>query len=173
MADDLDLDLDLSGRRRDDPTPGYALRLRGVTRLCAALLGVAGVCAVLSWVLTRPGTWRPIPHLPPLVPLLASLLAAVLILLTSRVRASILRPAFPRSPELKPQPEGVLAAYAKAAAASFAILEVAALLGLAVSLLSGAASYGIVLCVAAALGMLTRWPRAAEVDRLLQGRAKP
>jgi hypothetical protein len=173
VADDLDLDLDLTGRRRDDPTPGYALRLRGVARLCAALLATAGVCAILSWTLTRPGSWRPIPNLPPLVPLTASLLAAVLILLTSRVRASILRPAFPRSPELKAKPETVLAAYAKAAAASFALLEVAALLGLTVSLLSGAASYGIVLCVAAALGMLTRWPRAAEVDRLLRGRAKP
>jgi hypothetical protein len=170
LADDLDLDLDhdldLTGRRRDDPTPGYALRLRGVTRLCAALLAVAGVCAMLSWTLTRPGSW-------PIVPLTASLLAAVLILLTSRLRTSILRPAFPRAPELKPQPDTVLAAYAKGAAASFAILAVAAFLGLAVSLLSGAASYGIVLCAAAALGMLTRWPRAAEVDRLLQGRAKP
>lgn len=173
MADDLDLDLDLSGRRRDDPTPGYALRLRGVTRLCAALLGVAGVCAVLSWVLTRPGTWRPIPHLPPLVPLMASVLAAVLILLISRVRSSILRPAFPRSPELKVQPGTVLAAYARAAAASFALLEGAALLGLAVALLSGSASYGIVICAAAAFGMLASWPGAAEVDRLIQGRAKP
>ena len=144
-----------------------------MTRLCAALLGVAGVCAVLSWVLTRPGTWRPIPHLPPLVPLLASVLAAVLILLISRVRASILRPAFPRSPELEARPEAVLAAYARATAASFALLEGAALLGLAVALLSGVASYGIVLCAAAIFGMLTGWPRAAEVDRLLRRRAKP
>jgi hypothetical protein len=173
LADDVDLDLDLSGRRRDDPTPGYALRLRGVTRLCAALLAVAGLCAVLSWFLTRPGIWRPIPHLPPLVPLLASLLATVLILLLSRVRSSILRPAFPRSPALAARPEVVLAAYAKAVAASFALLEGAALLGLAVALLSGVASYGIVLCLAAAFGMLTLWPRAAEVDRLLRGRAKP
>lgn len=176
MADDLDLDLDhdldLTGRRRDDPIPGYALRLRGVARLCAALLAGAGVFAILSWVLTRPGTWRPIPHLP-LVPLLASVLAAVLILLISRVRSSILRPAIPRSPELKAQPEAVLAAYARAAAAIFALLEGAALLGLAVALLSGSASYGIVICAAAAFGMLASWPRAAEVDRLLQGRAKP
>lgn len=174
MADAADdFDLDLTGRRRDDPTPGYALRLRGVSRLCAALLSVAGVCAVLSWTLTRPGIWRPIPGLPPLVPLLASLLATVLILLTSRVRSSILRPAFPRSPELKAQPETVLAAYAKATAANFALLEGAAFLGLAVALLSGTASYGIILCLAAAFAMLTLWPRAAEVDRLLRRRAKP
>jgi len=67
----------------------------------------------------------------------------------------------------------VLAAYAKATAANFAVLEGAAFLGLAVALLTGTASYGIILCLAAAFGMLTLWPRAAEVDRLLQGRAKP
>ena len=44
---------------------------------------------------------------------------------------------------------------------------------LVVSLLTGSAFYGIVLCAASACGMLTRWPRAAEVDRLLRGRAKP
>ena len=67
----------------------------------------------------------------------------------------------------------MLAAYGRAARISFAILEVAALLGLAVSLLTGSAFYGIVLCAASVFGMLTRWPRAAEVDRLLRGRAKP
>jgi hypothetical protein len=167
------LDLDLTGRRRDDPVPGYALRLRPVRRLCAALAGAVVVLALLSWLLTRATGGRPVPGLPPAVPLALSLLAAVLILLSSRVRSSLLRPAFPRSAELLPSPDAVLAAYARAARAGFAILAVAALLGLAVSLLSGAASYGIVLCAASGIGMLTRWPRAAEVDRLLQRRARP
>ncbi len=49
-----DFDLDLTGRRRDDPTPGYALRLRGVSRLCARTLAATVVLlAVLSWTLTR------------------------------------------------------------------------------------------------------------------------
>ena len=102
-----------------------------------------------------------------------SLLAAMLILLSSRFRSTVLRRAFPRSAELQPKPETVLAAYGRATLISFAILEVAALVGLGVSLTTGPALYGIVLCVASAFGMLTRWPRAAEVDRLLRGRAKP
>jgi len=168
-----DFDLDLTGRRKDDPVPGYALRLRPVARLCTALAGTVAVFALLSWVLTRQAGGRPVPGLPPAVPLALSLLAAMMILLSSRSRSSILRRAFPRSAELPPSPEAVLAAYGRAARVSFGVLEVAALLGLVVSLLTGSAFYGIVLCAASACGMLTRWPRAAEVDRLLRGRAKP
>lgn len=167
------MDLDLSGRRRDDPTPEYARRLQPVTRICAALAASVALLAVLSWFLTRPPGELPIPGLPPSVPLGLALLAAVLILLSSHLRSSILRRAFPRSAALQPSPDAVLAAYGRAALASFAILEVAALLGLVVSLTSGSAYYGIMLCVAGAFGMLTRWPRASEVDRLLRGRVSP
>ncbi len=166
------MDLDLTGRRRDDPTPEYARRLRAVTRICAALGGSVVLLAALSWATTR-GLKRPIPGLPPAVPLALALLAAVLILLSSRLRASILRRAFPRSAALEANPDTVLAAYGRAALAAFAILEVAALLGLLVSLTSGSAYFGIVLCVASLFGMLTRWPRASEVDRLLRGRVRP
>jgi len=167
------MDLDLTGRRRDDPTPEYARRLRSVTRICAALASSVGLFAVLSWILTRGSGGRPISGLPPAVPLGLALLAAVLILLSSRLRSSILRRAFPRSAALPASLDAVLAAYGRAALAGFAILEIAALLGLGISLTSGSAYYGIVLCVASAFGMLTRWPRASEVDRLLRGRVSP
>lgn len=164
----LDADLDLTGRRRDDPVPEYTRRLRPLTRLCAALavtvLLFAGLGAFLA---------RPLPGLPPIVPLSLSLLAAILILLSSRFRSSLLRRAFPRSAALAVDSAAVLAAYSRATLASFAILEVAALLGLMVSLTSGTALYGIILCAASAFGMLTRWPRASEVDRLVRGRAMP
>jgi hypothetical protein len=167
------MDLDLTGRRRDDPTPEYARRLRAVTRVCATLAGSVVLFAILSWILTRESGGRLIPGLPPVVPLALSLLAAVLILLSSRVRSSILRRAFPRSAALEANPETVLAAYGRAALTSFAILEVAALLGLVISLILGSALYGMIICVASLFGMLTRWPRASEVDRLLRGRVRP
>ena len=167
------MDLDLTGRRRDDPTPEYARRLRPVARICAALAGSVALFAVLSWFLTREAGGRPVPGLPPAVPLGLAVLAAVLILLSSRFRSSILRRAFPRSAAPQPDPDAVLSAYRRAALASFVILEVAALLGLVVSLTSGSAYYGVVLCVAGAFGMLARWPRASEVDRLLRGRVRP
>src|SRR4051812_49973451 len=98
-----DVDLDLTGRRRDDPTPEYARRLRPVTRICAALAGSVALFAVLSWFLTREAGGHPVPGLPPSVPLGLALLAAVLILLSSRLRSSILRRGLP--PPAGPGPE--------------------------------------------------------------------
>jgi hypothetical protein len=57
--------------------------------------------------------------------------------------------------------------------ASFLILEVAALVGLLLTLTSGAATYGIILCGVVLFGMFIRWPRATEVDRLIRGRLAP
>ncbi|HKI02684.1 MAG TPA: hypothetical protein VKK31_11960 [Thermoanaerobaculia bacterium] len=166
------MDLDLSGRLRDDPVPGYVRRLRPLARLCGALALSVVAFAVLIWVLVRQGIGV-VPGLPAAVPLSLSLLAAMLILLSSRFRSSILRKAFPRSAALGIDPEAVIAAYQRATRTSFVVLEAAALVGLFVALTSGSAGYGIVLCIASLFGMLTRWPRASEVDRLVRGRAAP
>lgn len=165
------MDLDLSGKRRDDPVPGYARRLRPLRRICAAMAGAVALFAVLSWLLVSQAGGA-VPGAPPALPLTLSLLAAMLILLSSRFRWSILRRAFPRSPALPVDPEAVLAAYGRATLISFAILETAALLGLLVALTSGSATYGVVLCLVSSFGMLSRWPRATEVDRIVRGRLR-
>lgn len=166
----VDLDLDLSGRRRDDPVPGYAERLRPAVRICAFQLGTVVLFALICVGLMRRG--ESLPRLPPVVPLILSLLGALLILLSSRVRSSTVRRAIPRSAALPVNPDAVLAAYKRGTLLSFAILEFAALLGIGVTVTSGAMAYGIILCIVSAFAMLTRWPRAAEVDRLIRGRAK-
>lgn len=166
------VDLDLTGRRRDDPVPGYSQRLRSVRRICAVLLGAVVLIAILSWVMTRqPGDGML--GLPRAVPLSLSFLAAILILLSSRFRSSILRRAFPRSAALEVNPETVLAAYQRATLLSFAILAAAAVPSFLVALVTGLPVFGIVLCAATGIAMLTRWPRGTEVDRLVRGRAKP
>lgn len=165
------MDLDLSGRRRDDPVPEYARRLRPLRHICAALTGTVALCALLSWWLVRQAGGA-VPGAPRALPLSLSFLAAVLILLSSRLRWSILRRAFPRSPALPTDPEAMLAAYRRATLISFAILETAALVGLLVALTSGSATYGTVLCLVSSFGMLTRWPRATEVDLLVRGRLR-
>src|SRR3954449_902204 len=124
----MDVDLDLSGRRRDDPTPEYARRLRPVTRISAALAGSVVLLAILSWFLTRGSGGRPVPGLPPAVPIGLAFLAAVLILLSSRLSSSILRRAFPRSAVLQPDPEAVLAAYGPGGLARFSIPGIGAAL---------------------------------------------
>src|SRR4051794_3270858 len=105
----MDVDLDLSGRRRDDPTPEYARRLRPVTRICAALAGSVVLLAILSWILTRGSGGRPVPGLPPAVPIGLAFLAAVLILLSSRLSSSFLRRALPPPAGLLTGPGGRLA----------------------------------------------------------------
>lgn len=169
----MDLDLDLSGRRRDDPVPRYAERLRPAVRICAFQLGTVVLFGLICWGLTRKGGGVMARGLPPAVPLTLSLLAALLILLSSRVRSSMVRRAIPRSAALPIQPDAVLAAYKRGTLLSFAILEFAALLGIGVTVTSGALAYGLVLCLVSAFAMLTRWPRASEVDRLIRGRAAP
>jgi hypothetical protein len=166
----VDLDLDLSGKRRDDPVPRYAERLRPAVRICSFQLGTVALFALMCWGLARRGGGMIVP---PAVPLTLSLLGALLILLSSRFRSSTVRRAIPRSAALPINPDAVLAAYKRGTLLSFAILEFAALLGVGVAVTSGAAIYGIVLCVVSAFAMLTRWPRASEVDRLVRGRATP
>lgn len=169
----MDFDLDLTGKRRDDPVPGYAQRLRPTARICAVLAGLVVLIGVLCWLLIRMAGGRPWPGIPTTVPLMLSIFGAVLILLTTRFRSSILKRAFPRSAELAVSPDTVLAAYKKATVASFLILEVAALVGLLLTLTSGAATYGIILCAVVLFAMFIRWPRATEVDRLIRGRLAP
>ena len=169
----MDLDLDLTGKRRDDPTPGYALRLRPTARICAVLAGVVVFIAVLCWFLIHMAGGRPWPGIPTSVPLMLSMFGAVLILLTTRFRSSMLRRAFPRSAELTVNPDTVIATYRKATVASFLVLEVAALVGLLLTLTSGVATYGIILCGVVLFAMFIRWPRATEVDRLIRGRLAP
>ncbi|HEV2846496.1 MAG TPA: hypothetical protein VG477_16700 [Thermoanaerobaculia bacterium] len=165
------MDLDLTGRQRDDPTTEYARRLRPLTRWCAEMLGLPFLFGALSWILVgEPGD---APMLPRAVRVSLAILAAILILLSSRFRSTTLRRAFPRSAELEASPDAVLAAYQRATKISFLILALASLLGLVVALGAGLAVYGMVLCAASAFAMLTRWPRAIEVDRLVRRRASP
>lgn len=164
-----ELDLDLTGRQRDDPVPGYALRLRPAVRICTFQLGTVVLLGLLSWALTRQGGG--VPGLPGTVPLVLSLLAAATILLSSRLRSTPVRRAIPRSSVLPVNPDAVLAAYKKGTLLSFAVLEFAAVLGVGVAVITGSGVYGIVLCLASAFCMLTRWPRASELDRLIRGRA--
>ena len=147
----------------------FARRLRPLQPVCAALAATVVLYEGLAWFLLGPGGVEP-PRLPAAVPLSITFAAMVLILLSSRLRSGIVRRALPSHPALQPDPEAVLAAYRRGTILSFALLEGAALLGLLVSLLSGRIYYGIVLCLAALAGMLTRWPRAAEVERILRGR---
>ncbi len=147
-------------------------RLARVQHICQTLAISVVVYGGLIWFLVYGETVEPVSGIPGSLPLALTALAMILMLLGSRLRGAIVRRAFPSHSSLPVHEEAVIAAYQRASLISFALLDAAAVLGLGVALISGSALYGGVLCAAALIGMLTRWPNAAELDRLLRGRAR-
>lgn len=148
-------------------------RLRRLRTACAVLAGFVLAYGVVGWFLIEGFQLRPFGKVPEALPLSMTFLAAVLILLASRLRTAILRSGLPSNRMLPIDMSNLMSAYQRATLVSFAILELAALMGLLVALLSGSSFYGVVLCVASFLSMLLRWPKAYEVDRLARGRVSP
>lgn len=150
-----------------------AHRLRRLRTACMVLAATVLAYAVAGWFLIEGFQLRPFGKVPEAVPLSMTFLAAVLILLASRLRTAILKGGLPSNRLIPTDLGNLLSAYQRATLVSFAVLELAALMGLLVALLSGSSFYGVVLCVASFLSMLLRWPKAYEVDRLARGRASP
>lgn len=141
--------------------------------VCKALAASVLAYGVAGWFLIEGFQLRPFEKVPEALPLSMTFLAAVLILLASRLRTAILRGGLPSNRMIPTDMGNLLSAYQRATLVSFAVLELAALMGLLVALLSGSAFYGVVLCVASFLSMLMRWPKAYELDRLARGRVSP
>ena len=148
-------------------------RLRSLQRLCAVLVLVALACSVVCWGVAFRARGESPAGVPEGLPAVLALVAAAFILLSSRLRSTLLRRALPRTEGLRLSLEGLLPAYRSATLASFGLLAVAALVGPAVAWASGRAQYGLIVCAASSFAMLTRWPKATEVDRILRGRVKP
>ena len=150
-----------------------AQRLRRLRTVCMALAATVLAYGVAGWFLIEGFQFRPFGKVPDALPLAMTFLAAVLILLASRLRSAILRGGLPSNRLLPTDLGSLMSAYQRATLVSFAVLEMAALMGLLVALLSGSSFYGVVLCVTSFLSMLLRWPRAHELDRLARGRLIP
>jgi hypothetical protein len=156
-----------------DPDGRIAKSLRPLRRISAALAVAVGVFIVLSWVLLEGMAIHPASGVPQAVSVSMAAFAMILLLLSSRMRTNILRKSIPSIPDFAMGLDRLLEGYRRATLVSFAMLEGAALAGLAVALLTGTAFYGIVLGAASLISMATRWPRETDVDRLARGRRSP
>jgi hypothetical protein len=145
-------------------------RLRTLCKVLAAFVLAYGAA---GWFLVEGFQLRPFGKVPVALPISLTFLAAVMILLASRLRTAILRSGLPSNRLIPTDTGNLLSAYQRATLVSFAVLETAALMGLLVALLSGSSFYGMVLCVASFLSMLLRWPNPRELDRLARGRVSP
>lgn len=148
-------------------------RLRALRTICMVLAGSVLAYGILGWFLVEGFQMRPFGELPTVVPISLTFFAAVLILLASRLRTALLRSGLPSNRALPADLLDLASAYHRATLVSFAVLELAALMGLLVALLSGSSFYGVVLCLASFFSMLLRWPKAEEIDRLARGRMSP
>lgn len=149
-------------------------RLRGTRAVCMALAGFVLAYGIAGWFLIEGFQIHPFGRIPQAIPISLTFLAAVMILLGSRIRTALLRSGLTTSlVSRQVELANLIPAYQRATLVSFAVLEAAALLGLLVALLSGSSFYGLVLCMASFFSMLLRWPRAEEVDRLARGRVSP
>jgi hypothetical protein len=147
-------------------------RLRTLRLICGAMLASVVLLAAASVVVVRLSAARPV--VSTAVSLTLTLLAATLILATSRLQASFLArqgrgalPGAPAGPELA---AAIIGAYGRATVAGFALLDAAAALGLIVAGVTATVRYALVICGVAALGMLARWPRRTAILRLLRRR---
>jgi hypothetical protein len=157
---------------RPDPAAGTGAteRVLATTRvLCGALAASSGLMALVAWLVVGSLGSRPAgpPPAVPGLPLIMTAAAAVLLLLASRLRANLLRRIPARGPGAAVEPGPALAAYQRASILSYALLEAVAVLGLTLTLLTGEVRYALIFSFAAVLSILVRWPRQAEIDRLL------
>ena len=148
-------------------------RIRPLRVICGVLAGLVGACAVAAWMLVEGLGIRLNQGVPEALPLSLTVFSMIMILLSSRLRTSLLRRAVPRTPSAEVHLETLLSAYQRASLVSFAVLTAAAMLAVLVALFSGTAFYGIFLCVAAAVAMFTRWPSLRDADRIARGRRSP
>jgi hypothetical protein len=165
-----------------------ARRLRVLGSVCAALtVAVVATVAAVGWAAAGAGAGELMAS-PPVDSFLIAFGAMMLVLLASAVHGRILRRQAAAEVEEREQavelevreseepPEGGrqraavtarLRAYSWATGASFGMLAVAAALGAVVARTGKAPFYGLVICIAAFLSMLARWPRRSGFDLAL------
>ncbi len=141
--------------------------------VCGVMAIAVGASAMAAWLLVEGRGIRWDQGVPKALPLGLTIGAMILILLSSRLRTTVLRRAFPRTPEVEIRLDTFLEAYRRATLVSFAALAAAAMLAVLVALFSGTAFYGMFLCLAAGFAMFTRWPSLHDASRLVRGRRAP
>ncbi len=148
-------------------------RVRTLQVVCGAMLGCAVMLAGASFVAVRSQAVPPAASTE--VSLILTVAAVVIILAASRLHAALLgragRGAAPAGGPARPElASAVMDAYGRATVISYVLLDATAALGLVIAVVTGNARYSLVICAAAVLAMLARWPRLQAVAGLLRRR---
>jgi len=144
------------------PIPGFESRRRAITIIAAAiLLSVFFYALVAAVIVASQGivVGSELPQILP--PILAAI--AVGLLFAAPTLHRIVEKAGGATADT---PETRLEAYQKAMIVAFAAREGAAVIGLAISMLTGDLRWCFGLCALTALAMVLAWPRREHLDRL-------
>jgi hypothetical protein len=154
-------------------------RVRTLQVVCGAMLGCALMLAAASFVAVRTQAVAPAGSTG--ISLVLTVAAVVIILAASRLHAALLGRAgragrgvqaggvaMPAS--AASAASAVMDAYGRATVISYVLLDATAALGLVIAVVTGNVRYSLVICAAAVLAMLARWPRLQGVVGLLRRR---
>jgi hypothetical protein len=132
--------------------------LRMLTIICFAIMSGVALFGGVVWYLVNVGAFAPSMDLPSVLPLIANILALVMIV-KAHFLARFYPPPGPAAPE-----EALLAWHKRNTILGFAIREGAAFIALIGVLLTGQQTGGFAMAVLALLSMVFAWPRAEQLE---------
>lgn len=146
----------------------------------ASVIGISfaasvGLYALLIYLLVELRGGRPWSEAPETLPFLLALGGLLLLFISGAARARVLRSAVDEREEGEPWPPpraDLARAFFQATLVCFALVEGAALLGLASAWLGRSSFYGFVICAASLYVMIARWPRRAAFEAFVDGEAR-
>ena len=148
-------------------------RFRVLSILCGSLLGSLAVYVGIAWFLLRQGaiTSALAADLPAALPVVLTGVAITVLVSAEAMSRRIFAQASQSA--AASEPETLLNAYQSATIVGFAMRESAAMIGLALTLLTAAFFWVVALSAASAAAMLVAWPRKETVRQLAQGDHAP
>ena len=148
-------------------------RFRVLSILCGSLFGSLAVYVGIAWFLLRQGSiiTAHTGDLPAVLPVALTAVAIMVLVTAEAVSRRILAQASQSA--AAGDPEALLNAYQSSTIVGFAMRESAAVIGLALTLLTAAIFWVVALSAASAAAMLIAWPRKEKVRQLAQGDRAP
>jgi len=141
-------------------------RLRVLNVICAALVFSVMVYVAIAWFLVQRGSVQPSEGLPQVFPVILVLVALSVVMAAPVVSTMILKQGVAAAGE---DAGRRLNSHQTSLIVGFALREVAAVMGLVLTLLSGRLIWVVALAAVAVAAMLLAWPKREKMLELARG----
>jgi len=140
------------------PSQAVEDHLRQLSIICFAILSGVALFAGVVWYLVNVAGFSPSTNLPAMLPLLANILALVIIL------KALFLPRFRPPPGPGAPEEAMLGWHKTNTIIGFALREAAAFIALMAVLLTGEQTGGFAMAALAVVSMVLAWPKAEQLE---------